>query len=369
MLMALRRRMRQICGHLEENHRTDTKLLVSNDVGKLGLRDLGLDLGRTTGLLQLPLGHDWQILFFRDEDIRPVKWGGDPRPESDDSPGPLTPRASFDVFVETVRGKSRRWTQLDIAVCEQMHASLIGFVVRRNEQIARLNLELVSKNEEIQQFAFSISHDLKSPLVTVNGYIQCIEEDFEAGEMGEVKHALKRTKKAIQKMGTLIDDLLTFSRIGRHGHTASWFSTGKIISGIVQQFEHLAEERQIKFVRPDEKFKMFGMQQDISRALQNLVDNAFKNLGEDNSEPRIEIGVEDHKSETVLWVADNGVGIAEEHHKRIFRLFQRLDSSTDGSGIGLASVEKLMSQHEGKVELISSAGNGAKFSLHFPKPF
>ncbi|MDB4265162.1 ATP-binding protein [bacterium] len=335
----------------------------------VALDELGPGDGHcSAGVLRIYVSRNWQVFVFRNEFIHSVRWGGDPSASAQAGPGKaLTPRASFEAFTEEVRGHSREWSEGDQGIAEEFRSSLATFVIHRNQHLSKLNAELSSRNAEIQQFAYSVSHDLKSPLVTVNGYIKAIEEDLADGEMGEVENSLGRVKSAVGRMGDLIEDLLTFSSIGKHEEKPQRLKMAVVFEILDSEFRERFTERGLALSLPESPACIDGIERDIARVFQNLVENAAKYMPADTVSPSIEITCEVDRREVVYKVRDNGGGIAPEYHERIFRLFERLDQKTTGSGVGLATVAKIVEQHRGKIAVESELGQGATFVMTFPK--
>lgn len=334
----------------------------------LELTDSG-ELGKSAGMLVIEVTPAWLVLAFRDEFVEEVKWGGDPNaPVEMLSNGRLTPRGSFSAFAQTVRGKCRSWTKTDRMIGAEFRTALSSFVIQRNEQLTALNSELASKNTEIEQFVYSISHDLKSPLVTIGGYIQALKEDLEVGEIDELRHSISRIDNAAERMNRLIEDLLAFSRIGRDDGTPCIIDMREFLQEISDDF--LTNTKDIELKLPDNPRDILGAPRAIQRAFENLLNNAAKHARRNDGEPlSIWVGCQLSKKHIVYTITDNGCGIPPEFHERVFQLFERLNPKVKGTGVGLASVTKVMEQHGGTVKLESSDGDGCTFSLFFPRSF
>ncbi|MFD2257433.1 ATP-binding protein [Luteolibacter algae] len=321
----------------------------------------------SAGLLSLRIGKDWHIAVFRDEYVEKDLWGGDPEEYSRDSrTGKLGPRESFAAYMDIVKGLSREWTEIDRAIAAEIRSSLGAFLIDRSQRVARLNLELVNRNSELQQFAYSVSHDLKSPLITVNGYVRALEEDLDEGDMEQARHSLSRISFAVEKMGGLIDELLVFSRIGREGKHAATVNMETMMSDLREEFSERIRESGVRLVLPEKPLDLIGVESDIVRAFRNLIDNALKYMTPGHPEPEICLSCSQSEKSVVYKVVDNGPGIPPQHHERVFRLFERLDNKKSGSGVGLALVKKVIEQAGGNVKLLSEEGSGTTFVLTFP---
>ena len=234
------------------------------------------------------------------------------------------------------------------------------------EALQRANRTLQLKNVEMEQFVYTVSHDLKSPLVTCKGYVGMLREDLQAGALDEVEDSLDRINRATEHMGQLIEDLLQFSRIGRVKNTVERIDMDQLVAEVVDRFRPQLEERPIRIsVEPD----LPPMQADreaVFRVFDNLISNAFK-YGQGTADTKIQIGSTTVGDEIRFFVKDNGPGIAAEYQKQIFGLFQRLDTTREGTGIGLAVVAKTMQVHQGRAWVESAPGQGATFWLAFPQ--
>jgi signal transduction histidine kinase len=250
-----------------------------------------------------------------------------------------------------------------IGVCWDFTASK-----RAAEEIRQGAVELKRKNQEMEQFVYSVSHDLKSPVVTFKGFLGILKEDLQAGKVSETFDSVERLEHAAQRMGRLIEDLLQFSRIGRGANNPETINVTELVS-------ELAEEAREQFgtprVRVDIQDGLPNLVADptaIARLFQNLLSNAFK-YGLGAMEPRVEVGGSVTAEEVRFYVRDNGPGVPKKYHDKIFGVFQRLDTAQDGTGIGLAVVSKLMSVRGGRVWVESDGERGAAFWLAFPLRF
>ncbi|WP_309381477.1 ATP-binding protein [Cerasicoccus frondis] len=318
--------------------------------------------GSCAGLAMLPLGADWKLTFYRVERVQEIRWAG--RPEEEGAVKPLTPRNSFEEWKEMVKGQSEAWTEADVSIVEDLQSWLMAFVIKRNDELNRLNDQLLAKNEEIEQFTYSVSHDLKSPLVTIKAFSGALMEDVAKGQFESAQDNLQRIQRASDRMAEFIEELLAFSRIGAKGKVTA-INLDELVSDILVDLEIKIREAGAEIVCQPDLPDCHGCYGEISRLFQNLVDNALK-YGCTAEKPRIEILGEVDADHCVYRVRDNGAGIKPKYHQRIFRLFQRLDSKTRGSGVGLASVLKIAQRHGGSCGVISEPGEGAEFWIKLP---
>jgi len=233
---------------------------------------------------------------------------------------------------------------------------------RKRIEIERENLlkQMEAKNAELERFTYTVSHDLKSPLVTIAGFLGYLETDLQNGYFDKVSRALNRIRDATKKMQRLLDELLELSRIGRIVNSPKDVPFGELVKETLELVEGQLRERHIQ-VRVEAKFPIVHVDRvRMIEVIQNLIVNAVKFMGEQTS-PVIEIGSRVEDGKTVFFVKDNGMGIAPEFHERIFGLFNKLDSLTDGTGIGLALVKRIIEVHGGKIWVQSEPGKGATF--------
>jgi len=242
-----------------------------------------------------------------------------------------------------------------------------------NQQLKRVNRELEAKNAELERFTYTVSHDLKSPLITIRGFLGFIEQDTQSGNMNRLKGDIQRISDATDKMQRLLNELLELSRIGRVRNEPKLIPFEELAHQAVELVQGRIMARGIQVHIDSNMPTVFGDSQRLLEVLQNLVDNAAKFMG-DQPDPRIEIGARSargenaERGEPVFYVKDNGIGIAPEHHERVFGLFNQLDPKIEGTGVGLTLVKRIVEFHGGRVWVESEAGKGATFCFTLPVP-
>jgi PAS domain S-box-containing protein len=233
--------------------------------------------------------------------------------------------------------------------------------VQAEKEREKLISELEAKNTELERFTYTVSHDLKSPLITINGFIGYLEEDAISGNMERLRGDIQRIQDAVEKMQRLLDELLELSRIGRLMNPPEMVPFEEIAHEVLDNVHGQLEERGVAVTLSPNLPSVYGDRQRLVEVLQNLVDNAAKCMGE-QSDPRIEIGQRgEEDGMPVFYVKDNGIGIAPEYHEKIFGLFEKLDANTEGTGIGLALVKRIVEFHGGRIWAESEAGEGSTF--------
>lgn len=237
---------------------------------------------------------------------------------------------------------------------------------RTEAKLRQVYNEIQQKNEEMEQFVYSVSHDLKSPIVTSMSFIGFIKEDIAKGNLEEVNDSLERLTRAHRKMQTLIDDLLQLSRVGRVEPKFETLSVNEILTDILEFISEQVKSKNISVIVDEKLPAIGGDRRRIYQVFENLVMNAIKYASNVNN-PEIRIFARETPEEIQFCVKDNGPGIEAQYHKKIFGLFQRLQSEGEGTGVGLAIVARAMQLHQGRVWVESEPGTGAEFWLAFPK--
>jgi signal transduction histidine kinase len=226
--------------------------------------------------------------------------------------------------------------------------------------------ELEAKNAELESFTYTVSHDLKSPLFTLRGFLGHMDRDLAAGNLGRLKADIARIADAADKMRRLLDDLLELSRIGRFVNPPQDVAFDVIAREAVELVRGGLETRGVAVKIAPGLPVVHGDRSRLVQAVQNLVDNAGKFMGE-QKQPLVEIGLREGGTLPVFFVRDNGVGIAPRHQERVFRLFDKLDAGSDGTGVGLALVRRIVELHGGRVWIESpGVGRGSTFCFTLP---
>ena len=220
--------------------------------------------------------------------------------------------------------------------------------------------DMEAKNAELERFTYTVSHDLKSPLVTIAGFLGFLEADIKKGDLQKIEGTIRRIRDAAKKMQRLLNELLELSRIGRLANPSEDVPFGELVSEALELAEGQLAARQVQVQVEAGLPAMRVDRVRIIEVIQNLVVNSSKFMG-DQEHPRIEIGMKTIRDQKTFFVRDNGVGIAPKFHERIFGLFNKLDPFSDGTGIGLALVKRIIEVHGGKIWVESELGRGATF--------
>ena len=225
--------------------------------------------------------------------------------------------------------------------------------------------DLERKNREMEDFAHTISHDLKSPLVTVGGLLGMLKEELQEGQLVEAGEIIATAENTVVAMRDMIDELLKLSRIGRVAADLETVGFGKLAEDILGKHAAELQEKGVSVEVTADQPTVLADRNRLVEVLDNLVVNALKYAcGGPNA--RIVIGSETVGSEVRIFVEDNGPGIPEEFQEKIFGLFHRLDAGQEGTGVGLAIVRRIMDVHGGRAWVESKVGEGSTFWLALP---
>jgi PAS domain S-box-containing protein len=243
-------------------------------------------------------------------------------------------------------------------------------VTRRKEVEAereRLIAELEQKNAELERFTYTVSHDLKSPLITIQGFLGYLEQDIRNGDTDRALSDIRRISAAARRMEHLLQDLLELSRIGRVSAEPQTVPFNVIVQEALELIAGRIAERQARITVAPDMPLVHGDRRRLAEVVQNLVDNAIK-FCDNQTVPEIEIGVHAVAgNEAIFFVRDNGVGIDPRYHDQIFGLFNKLDPQSEGTGVGLTIVRRIIEVHGGRV-WVESAGRGAGATFFFSLP-
>jgi light-regulated signal transduction histidine kinase (bacteriophytochrome) len=332
----------------------------------------GADMVRNaSGLLALPISriHQHYLLWFRPEVVQTIEWAGNPRGKqaSPNDPTQLTPRLSFDAWRETIHGRSLPWHTAEIELTIEFRSALLGIALERAEQMAELAEELGRANKELEAFSYSVSHDLRAPLRHIVGFSDLLIESAGSEDPERRQRFLKNIKESARLAGKLVDDLLSFSQMGRAALRPTTVDMNDLVSACIDKLGMEMQGRNVDWhieplptVWADPTF--------LHLAVLNLLSNAVKFTGQ-RDPAVITISSEEDADFIVFHVADNGAGFNMEYVHKLFGVFQRLHRMEDfqGTGIGLANVRRIVERHNGRVWATSVQGQGATFSFSIPK--
>lgn len=332
----------------------------------------GADMVRNaSGLLALPISriHQHYLLWFRPEVVQTIEWAGNPRGKqaSPSDPTQLTPRLSFQAWRETIHGRSLPWHVAEIELTVEFRSALLGIALERAEQMAELAEELGRANKELEAFSYSVSHDLRAPLRHIVGFSDLLIESGGTEDPERRQRFLKNIKESARLAGKLVDDLLSFSQMGRAALRPTKVDMNDLVSACIDKLGVEMQGRNVDW-HIESLTTVWADPTFLHLAVFNLLSNAVKFTG--GRDPAvITISSEDEPEFTVFHVADNGAGFNMEYVHKLFGVFQRLHRMEDfqGTGIGLANVRRIVERHNGRVWATSKQGEGATFSFSIPK--
>jgi len=231
--------------------------------------------------------------------------------------------------------------------------------------LAERTAALAAVNEELEAFAYSVSHDLRAPLRGIDGFSQVLLEDYPDKLDEQGKDYLQRVRTASQRMAQLIDDMLSLSRVTRSEMQRTTVDLSELAEMIAMELKESQPERQVEFTVA-KGLTANGDARLIRVLLENLLDNAWKFTNK-HPNARIEFGVTQHEGKQAYFVRDDGIGFDMTYADKLFGAFQRLHSTDEfsGTGIGLATVQRIIHRHGGSVWAEGTVGQGATFYFTF----
>ena len=243
-----------------------------------------------------------------------------------------------------------------------LHAALENELAERKKLISQLE----ASNAELERFTYTVSHDLKSPLVTIKGFLGMLGKDLQDNRPDRIQSDVDRISRAADRMDALLTDLLELSRIGRIINPPVEIDTVQLIRDALESVDAQLRSSNVTVNIAPELPPLYGDRIRLREVFENLIGNAAKYMGEQEN-PMIEIGMRNDTTEPIFFVRDNGMGIEPIHHSKIFNLFEKLNSSIEGTGIGLALVKRIIETHGGKIWVESEGlGKGSMFCFTIP---
>lgn len=322
---------------------------------------------KASGILAVSISslHPSYLIWFRREVVRTIEWGGDPHKPAEASGQRLHPRHSFEAWKELVRHTAAPWKPTQAEAAAELRNAIIRIVLRQAEERARLTGQLEASNKELESFSYSISHDLRAPFRHIVGYAELLRGHME--ELDEkAEHYLQTIVDSAASAGHLVDDLLRFSQLGRTSLHRLPVDLNKLVSEARQSLDRETADRDIEW-RIGSLPEANGDAGLLRQVVYNLMANAIKYTRQ-RPNARIEISGWREGEETVMRVADNGVGFDMAYVHKLFGVFQRLHHVEDfeGTGIGLAIVRRIVERHGGRIWAEGEAGVGARFTFALP---
>ncbi|PMB21316.1 ATP-binding protein [Fischerella thermalis] len=338
-----------------------------------------------SGLLLLRISklRHYYILWFRPEVIRTVTWAGNPHESiqvHSDGSVTLCPRKSFEQWQEIVRLTSAPWQECEIDSALSLRNAIVGIVLKKAEELAKINQELERSNRELASFAYAASHDLKEPLRGIYNYSVILLEDYASALDEDATEFLQTVISLSVRMEALINGLLRLSQLGQAALQLQAVNLNELLDQVMNVFHASRQQHnlELRIPRPLPTIRCDPVL--MNEVFSNLITNAFKY--NDKAERWVEIGYldqhwgqgsnfstlssPDSHSPITFYVRDNGIGIPPHHHQTIFKLFKRLHTQEKyggGTGAGLAIAKKIIERHGGQIWVESTPGEGSTFYL------
>jgi light-regulated signal transduction histidine kinase (bacteriophytochrome) len=322
------------------------------------------------------------IMWFRPETLQTIHWAGNPedKPTITGPHGPrLTPRRSFELFIESVRDRALPWTELEVESALRLRQLVMELVISQTAQLSEMNVDLTASNEELDAFAYVASHDLKEPLRGIHRYAhQLLGNALTLSN--EDRERLESLMRLTMRMDSLLNSLLHFSRVGRTNLDFETVNLNELVEDALEMIGVRRADKscRISIPRPLPTIECNPVR--VREIFSNLASNAIKyNLkalplvevtySAPGETPKSHSTLPQAEGQIIYCVRDDGIGIEKRHFEQIFRMFKRLhgrDEFGGGMGAGLTVVQKVVQRHGGAIWLESTLGEGSSFYFTLP---
>lgn len=268
---------------------------------------------------------------------------------------------------EYTRWCCRPWYDLDGTIGGLiLYTEVITARKQMEEALKKRTAELEQRSAELERFNYTVAHDLKSPLVTVRAFLGFLEQDLHDGDSQQTAKDINYIRTAVDRMSTLLDDLLHMSELGWVADPPELLNLNDLLQEVQLILGGQLLERGVDISSTGTDVQLYGERSRLIEIWQNLIGNAVKYMG-NQPNPRIHVGIEQQMDEQVFYVRDNGMGIEPQYADKIFRLFDKLDKNSAGSGLGLALVKRIVELNGGQIWM-ESAGIGHGSCFYFTLP-
>lgn len=347
---------------VEQLHADSDQLVYHNDsVGKQ-YKPFKQYCGDAAGVLVIFLSADYDnyICWFRPGMSRTVTWGGRPEKREivyTDGTHRLGPRRSFERYVETVEGCSAPWSADEIDAAFALRITIINGLLQHYTEVKQINERLQKAYEDLETFSYTVSHDLRAPLRAINGYTEILEEEFGQQLDSSGKKLITGIQQGVEQMNNFISDILELSRVGSGGMQFSVVKVAPLVTQVVEELRPVYGGKQFETQISVDMPAVTADPRMLRQLFSNLVSNAFK-YAEANEDRRKLLHIDsvvrevDGEQRTVYRVSNTGPTIPKEFRRSIFDMFSRLSTntiSTEGTGVGLAIVDRIVTRHGGRV--------------------
>lgn len=237
--------------------------------------------------------------------------------------------------------------------------------IKTGDEIEELANSFTESKAEMRSFIYTVSHDLRSPLITIQGISGLLQADLENNDREKVERDLKYIEGAIARMDSLLRDTIKFSQVGSFKNSLEYLPFGELVQEALEITQAGIEARGVEVSVANDFPVVKANRLRMVEVLVNLINNSLNNLGE-QPHPKIEIGHRFDGDEAVFFVKDNGIGLDPSQHEKVFRLFYKVDRDTNGTGAGLAIVKRIIEIHGGRIWVESEMDKGCTFYSTLP---
>ena len=321
-----------------------------------------------SGIMVLELSKELReyIIWFKQEKVQTINWGGNPEKVQEvlaDGSIQISPRHSFNSWSQIVSGTSDKWDVEELRSVNNLKDEILHAINVKAGAIRILNDKLKDAYEELDTFSYTISHDLKNPITAIKSYAQLLALDNTLEE--SAKKVVHRIEERVDKMNSMIDAILHYSRIGRQAIVYKKVNAAKLFKGILADLE-VEKNSHGCTITLGTLPNIFGDPVMISQVFNNLLNNAIK-YSQFSTAPQVFIDGKTVDNQIIYSIKDNGIGIAPKNVEEIFGLFNRMENAKniEGSGVGLAIVKRIVEKHAGKIWTESELGKGTTFYVSF----
>ena len=325
------------------------------------------------GLLSVKISNDpaEYMMWFRQPQSKEVLWGGNPEKamSKENESVRMSPRKSFSKWKQVIQHKSEPWQKYEKDAAITLRNDIKDIILKRFQELKKLNSDLKSSYEELESFSYSVSHDLRSPLRAIEGFSQILLEDYVDKLDDYGVEVLNTIVESINKMNQFVNDILTLSKLAKIKMIYNEVEVISILPSIISDIKNSNKAfGKVKVFFEDDIPSVPADHTMVKQLFYNLIGNAVK-YSAVKEQPQIHIGGKVEKNSIIFYVKDNGIGMDMEYAPKIFDVFSRLvtDEEFEGTGIGLSIVKRIMERHQGEIKVESEIGEGSTFWVIFPK--
>ncbi|OAV45983.1 ATP-binding protein [Lewinella sp. 4G2] len=306
------------------------------------------------------------VMWFRPEIVTTLTWGGKPEDRKIIEEGRvrLHPELSFNSYSETKRGVSEPWQQFELDNALALRNDIKEVILVKYQEMRKVNNQLVNAYEELESFSYTVSHDLRAPLRHIRGYAEILDEDYgdKLDEYGQ--RALEVIVNSVNRMNDFIDGILAFSRLGQGRISLDEVNLESLIT---RAFDGTPDHELVSLTLDLQQPSLHANGALLGQLFQNLIGNSIK-YRRTNVDATIFIRSWEENGNLKIEVADNGIGFDMKYAEQIFAVFNRLvpEEEYEGTGVGLAIVQRIVEKHRGNISVDSKVGEGTAFTISIP---